>query len=224
MQCATRFAAARRRVAGRTGRPATGFTLLELLVVIVIVGIMVALASVSINVLGRDNQVEDQAKRLNAVIGQVREESEMQARDVGLFIERDGYLFMRYNYLAQSWYEISDDEMLAYHPLPKGLQNRLWLEGREVILKTHDENTKAATHALEDSSASSSGSAAAIGSNADAAATLQKDPRVPQIAILSSGDISPFELRIEREGTDFSWHLVGKPDNSVTVEATDAQK
>ncbi|HVY23823.1 MAG TPA: type II secretion system minor pseudopilin GspH [Steroidobacteraceae bacterium] len=220
MQCATRFAAARRRVAGRPGHSPSGFTLLELLVVIVIVGIMVALASVSINVLGRDNQVEDQAKRLNAVIGQVREESEMQARDVGLFIERDGYLFMRYNYLAQSWYEISDDEMLAYHPLPKGLQNRLWLEGREVILKSHDENTKAATHALEGSSAS----AAATGSNADAAATLQKDPRVPQIAILSSGDISPFELRIEREGTDFSWHLVAKADNSVTVEATDAQK
>ena len=214
---ATRFAATDKRVVIQPSRLQSGFTLMELLIVIVIVGVLIAMASVSINVLGRDNEIENQAKRLDAVINQVREESGMQARDVGLFIERDGYLFMRDNYQSQSWYEISDDDMLAYRQLPAGLQNHLWLEGREIILKTHDEDAQAAQHA-DDFSESSTSSASSNSSDA------QKDPRVPQIAILSSGDISPFELRIEREGTDFSWHLVGNPDSTVTVEPTNAKK
>jgi general secretion pathway protein H len=98
--------------------------------------------------------------------------------------------------------------------LPAGLQNRLWLEGREVILKTHAETMKDAKHSASESHS---------GTSQDSRGDLPKDARVPQIAILSSGDLSPFELRIEREGTDFSWHLVGKPDNSLTVEITDAQ-
>ncbi len=193
-----------------------GFTLLELLVVIVIIGIVVSMASLSINILGRDTQIEDQAKRLNAVIAQVREECEIQGRDIGLFIERDGYLFMRYNYQSQSWSEIDDDEMLAHRQLPEGLQQRLWLDDREVILKTHDENIEAMQHA----STSAADNSNATSNNG----VSQQDTRRPQIALLSSGDLSPFELRIEREGTDFSWHLVGKPDNTLTVEVTDAQK
>jgi len=108
-------------------RRLSGFTLLELLVVIVIIGIIISVASVSVNVLGRDNQIEDQAKRLNAVISQAREEAELQARDTGLYIERDGYLFMRYNYPTHTWNEIEDDELLKRRELPAGLQNRLWL-------------------------------------------------------------------------------------------------
>jgi len=191
----------------------SGFTLLELLVVIVIIGIIISVASVSVNVLGRDNEIEDQAKRLNAVISQAREEAEMQARDTGLYIERDGYLFMRYNYPARTWLEIEDDELLKRRELPAGLQNRLWLEGREVILKTHAESMKDVKQSAAEASSSSDSSQS----------NVVKDPRVPQVAILSSGDLSPFELRMEREGKDFSWHLVGKPDNSLTVEITDAQ-
>jgi len=194
--------------------PHSGFTLLELLVVIVIIGIIISVASVSVNVLGRDNEIEDQAKRLNAVISQAREEAEMQARDTGLYIERDGYLFMRYNYPTHTWNEIQDDELLKRRELPAGLQNRLWLEGREVILKTHAETMKDVKQSASESHSDSSSDSSE--------GNVVKDPRIPQIAILSSGDLSPFELRIEREGTDFSWHLVGKPDNSLTVEITDA--
>ena len=212
MNVRTRPAAHHMRVV--TPHYPAGFTLLELLVVIVIIGIITSVASVSVNVLGRDNQVEEQAKRLNAVISQVREESEMQARDIGLFIERDGYLFMRFDSRRQSWVEIDNDQLLARRELPGGLENRLWLEGREVILKTHDELTALNKHAATTSNLSAK----------DAATRQAKDSRVPQIAILSSGDLSPFELRMEREGTMFSWHLLGKPDNSLTVEMTDAPK
>jgi len=189
----------------------SGFTLIELLVVIVIIGIVLSIASLSMGVLGRDHEIEDQARRLYAVLGEVREESELQGKDLGLLIERDGYTFMRYDYSKNQWLILSGDELTDRRTLPAGLQLRLWLEGREVIIKSHAENQSLLANASSSGSSSAS-SAAALLSNPTA------DQVVPQVALLSSGEMSPFELRIEREGNDFSWKLTGKADNTLDIE------
>lgn len=204
-----------------------GFTLIELLVVLVIVGIILSIATLSIGVLGRDNSIEAQARRLEAVISQVREESELQGRDLGLFVERDGYVFRRYDYPSQSWQDVVDDSLLSYRELPPGLQTRLWLDGREIILKTHVENaalSRQTSSFASSSTASGASSISSYGSSSVSSKDAKKDPLAPQVYLLSSGDISPFELRIEREGNDFSWHLVAKADNTVTAEITNAAK
>ena len=190
-----------------------GFTLIELLVVMVIIGVIVSVASLSIGVLGRDNEVEDQTRRLYAVLTQVREESELQGRDLGLLVERNGYLFMRYDYASQHWQVLSNDELTAYRELPEGLQFRLWLEGREVILNSHDQN-----QALLARSSSSSSSSSVSAVSATNVVTV-KDDVVPQIAILSSGDLAPFDLRLARDGVEFSWRVVGKADNTLDIDS-----
>jgi general secretion pathway protein H len=187
-----------------------GFTLIEMLVVIVIVGIIVTMATLSVGVLGRDNEVEDQAKRLYAVLTEVREEAELQGRDLGLLVERDGYLFMRYDYALKQWQTFQDDELLDYRKLPEGLQFRLWLDGREVILKTHSDNQELMGNA--DSSSSSSGIV-----NSPTSTTISG--LRPQIAVLSSGDILPFELQLARDGNDFYWHVTGGADNTLKLES-----
>jgi general secretion pathway protein H len=199
----------------RSWRRASGFTLIELLVVIVIIGIILSVATLSIGVLGRDNESEDQAKRLNAVLGEVREEAELQGKDLGLLIERDGYLFMRFNYSSNTWQELTGDDLTDYRKLPDGLQMRLWLEGREVIVKSHNEN-----QLLLAQSSSSASSQSAVNGPLDNAAV---NTVVPQIALLSSGDLSPFELRIQREGSDFAWKLTGKADSTVDIAAVNPE-
>jgi hypothetical protein len=42
---------------------------------------------------------------------------------------------------------------------------------------------------------------------------------VPQIAILSSGDLAPFDLRLARDGVEFSWRVVGKADNTLDIDS-----
>ncbi|MGD9843254.1 MAG: type II secretion system minor pseudopilin GspH [Steroidobacteraceae bacterium] len=194
--------------------PHSGFTLIELLVVIVIVGIVLTMAGLSMGVLGRDNEIEDQAKRLQAVINQVREESELQGHDIGLLIEQNGYFFMRYDYATHHWQVMSNDELTAYRKLPDGLQFRLWLEGREVVVKTHEQNKELL--ARVSSSSSSSSSSAATDAN-----TALKDDVVPQVAILSSGELSPFELRLARDDGEFSWRLIGAADNTLSLDSGD---
>lgn len=192
-----------------------GFTLIELLVVIVIIGIILAVATISIGVLGRDTEVEDQTRRLYAVLTQAREEAELQGRDLGLLIEQDGYLFMRYDYPASRWQVLDNDELLTYRALPEGLQFRLWLDSREVILKPHADNQQSLDAAS--SSESSSASSNAPRGPTSMAANVDKGVR-PQIAILSSGDIVPFELRVARDDNPFFWRLLGGADNSLNLE------
>lgn len=203
-------------------RAHSGFTLIELLVVIVIIGIILSVATLSMGVLGRDNDIEDQAKRLKAVIEQVKEESELQGRDIGLLIEKDGYLFMRYDYTAQHWQLMNNDDMTDYRQLPEGLKMLLWLEDREIIINTHQENQELLARSSSSSSSSQS-STTDIGyqnnTTSNASTSSIKEDVTPQIMILSSGDISPFELRISRDQTDFSWRLIGSDNSTLTLDS-----
>lgn len=175
-------------------RPA-GFTLIEILVVIVILGVVIAVATVSVGVLGRDREVEDQARRLWAVMTQGREEAELQGRDLGLFLDDASYEFMMFDPKNTGWVVIQDDDLLARRELPEGVRMRLWLESREVVLKP----TRTPTEE-----------------------ELKK--RAPQIIMLASGEVMPYRLEIAREGTDTNWHVQSQPDNTIIVEAADATR
>ena len=62
-----------------TPRTARGFTLMEILVVIVVIGVIVSAATLSFGVLGKDREAEDQSRRFWAVL--VQECDELGAVD-----------------------------------------------------------------------------------------------------------------------------------------------
>ena len=171
-----------------------GFTLLELLVVLVVIGVMVSMAVLSFGVLGRDRQAEDESRRFWTVLKQAREESELQVEDLGIFVSTGAYEYLRFDPRKNEWQPIEGDELFAQRELPEGLRFRLRLESREVVLKPalpqrgdKDEN--------------------------------QKNP--PHVMVLSSGDVSPFELEIEREGQPALWRVTALADNDLRVEVKD---
>jgi general secretion pathway protein H len=113
---------------------AAGFTLLEVLVVVVIIGILTSMAVVSVNVLGGDHEMDEEARRLQAVLTQVREDAMLEGRDVGLRIDVRGYDFLHYDGRYERWELVSDDPLLRERTLPEGLTAALFLESRQVQL------------------------------------------------------------------------------------------
>jgi general secretion pathway protein H len=168
-----------------------GFTLLELLVVLVIIGVMVAMVTLSTNVLGQDSQVEEETRRFWAVLRQAREEAELQSIDLAVFVGSSEYEFLRFDTRHNEWRQVADDSLYAPRALPEGLRFRIWLEGREIVLKP----------GLPDRSKKDEN---------------QKWP--PQLTVLSSGDVAPFELHIERDDAPALWRMTSLVDGDLRVE------
>lgn len=174
-----------------------GFTLMELLVVMIVIGIIISVATLSMGVLGRDSEAEDQTRRFWALLQQAREESELQGLDTGVFISAQGYEFLHFIPRLGHWVPIENDRLFAARQLPEGLRYRMWLESREIELKP------------------------------DAVDREEKDAEnkwPPQIMVLSSGEIMPFELRIERDGAEAMWRVVAQPDNDLRIERRDGME
>jgi general secretion pathway protein H len=170
---------------------AGGFTLLELLVVLVIIGIMVAMVTLSTNVLGQDSQVEEETRRFWAVLRQAREEAELQSIDLAVFVGSSEYEFLRFDTRHNEWRQVVDDSLYAPRMLPEGLRFRIWLEGRELVLKP----------GLPDRSKKDEN---------------QKWP--PQLTVLSSGDVVPFELQLERDAAPALWRMTSQADGDLRIE------
>ena len=73
-----------------------GFTLIELLVVIVLLGIVTSFAVLSMGAGSAERKMEEEAKRLHALIKLVREESIIQAKEIAMEINKQEYFFLEY--------------------------------------------------------------------------------------------------------------------------------
>jgi general secretion pathway protein H len=179
-----RFAGGRRAWRARQ----RAFTLIEVLVVVVIVAIVASVMVLSINVLGRDTQVEDESRRLVALFTMIQEQAELENRDYGLRMEEEAYQFLRFDPRRGTWNAVDDDDLLRRRSLPDGVRPRLFVEAREVSLRPP---------------------------------TDRKLPWPPQVMILSSGDLTAFELKLLREDTGREATLLGEVDGTIEVKDTD---
>lgn len=126
---------------GRDGRVvraaagAAGFTLIEILVVVLIIGVVSAGILLAVSLTGRDRDLEREGARLYTLINYAREQAELQTREYGLLFQEDGYEFLSYDVQRGHWSTVPEDEVLAQRKLPAGLEVKLIVEAHPIVLR-----------------------------------------------------------------------------------------
>lgn len=177
-----------------------GFTLIEILVVLVIIGIIVGVALIRIGALGRSPAAKRAAEQLSALATLASQQAVMDGQQYGLLVNRHGYAF--YVFDGQFWQPVQDDTMFRPRQLGKDVIFQLHLEGEAVNLAKTDLTPADTSTAKADSADPGLGSSS--DSNANETGTTPGDNRnndqskqpKPQIALLSSGEITPFRILV----------------------------
>jgi len=190
-----------------------GFTLIEMMIVVFIIGIITAGVLLSVNLTGRDRDLEKESDRLLTLVNYVREQAEMQTRDYGIIVHDDGYQFVAYDARRGLWREVYEDDALHVRMLPGGLDFKLMVDARPVVLQSTGEIKKPDPKELEKKkktlddlknvtdAASLKEAAGTRKIGDDDSSKLSEAKKIkPQITIYANGDLSSFEITLEREG------------------------
>ncbi len=113
-------------------RRISGFTLVELLVVMLIIGLMTGVAVMSLSVTDHD-EAKLAAKRLTSVIRLAHEEAEMQGRNLALGFWLHGWQFYQLDQSGK-WHRLHSGGLMRPRRLPRDLRFSLQLQGLDVAL------------------------------------------------------------------------------------------
>jgi general secretion pathway protein H len=113
-----------------------GFTLLELLTVLLIIGIIVSFAGLSVGQ-HSSRTLQEEAERLHSLLRLASEEAVLQGHELALEFSREDYRFMILE--GDTWQPVEDDKLLRQRELPPNVELHLELEG--VPADFSDKNT-----------------------------------------------------------------------------------
>jgi general secretion pathway protein H len=187
-----------------------GFTLIEIMVVMLVIGIIMSLATLSIN-LNQSNILEDEIKRMRSLTSMASEEAIMQGEEMAVEMHSNGYQFLR---LMQSgeqweWTPVKEDKLFRPRCFPPGLDMKLELEGEPATLDSMScDFGRDVLDKKEDSE--------------DVSSKLEEENEneIPRIFLLSSGELTPFTVTLVWEdGSEYK--LSGELTGELELQAPD---
>jgi general secretion pathway protein H len=169
-----------------------GFTLVEILVVVVIMALVISVTVLSVGVTGHDNQLDQETRRIEGLLDLLHERAVLEGRDFGVRIEPTAYEFVVYDTIRDRWLKFDDDGQYRRRELPAGIFFQLQLDSQVVVLKAIDR-----TFATD------------------------VPPPPPQLAIAASGEGTPFKLTLTRESTQARATVDGDALGKISHESSD---
>ncbi|OUR61829.1 type II secretion system protein GspH [Colwellia sp. 39_35_sub15_T18] len=194
--------------------PATktkGFTLLEVLVVIALIGLIVSVVQFSFSGKRPEDTLKDVSFRFAGVFENAANYGLLNNVELGLFIKDNSYQFLGYD--GVKWSEIAQQEWLSVQELPEGVELTLTLDDlpiEEPILFDSAVFTEQSNEYL----------------SFDDIEAKKEQQITPQVYILSGGDITPFSLTfhfneqtaLSDDLADLAYRVTGIYSTPLTIE------
>ncbi|HHJ35274.1 MAG TPA: type II secretion system protein GspH [Gammaproteobacteria bacterium] len=182
--------------------PQHGFTLLELLVVVVIVAILFTYTTLAIRSDSPEDHIKKEAQRLERLFQLALEESILRGEEYAVEIYTDGYRFLKFT--NNQWLPVEGDKLLRERELPQNMEIDMRLEETEVVINLANDPKDQQSFSL------------------DSDKDENKSRAKPQIYLLSSGEITPeFDIRLYILGIETSYIVKGAFDGSISTELSD---
>src|SRR3990167_6982086 len=121
----------------RTGVRHAGFTLIELMVVLLLIGIISSFAVLSIKRDPWDVELQRELQRLTALVSAGSESAVLRSQELAIRFDEDRYTFMTLG--DKDWEPITDDRLFRERELPAGISLQLTIEDRELQLVGTDQ-------------------------------------------------------------------------------------
>jgi general secretion pathway protein H len=153
-----------------------GFTLIEVMVVVVIIGVLINFTVLSLRSHSPLDQLNEESQRLKSLIEIASEEALLRSSLIGVDISEAGYGFLR---LEEETWQPVDDTLLRNRELPQEVRISLTL-----VQPSGDD----------------------------------KEKRTPEIILLNSGEITPFDLKISSLLIDDYYRLSGDETGELILD------
>ncbi len=159
------------------GRPQSGFSLIELLVVVFIIGIIIGFATLSLGGRALDDRLQEEARRLERIFSLAAEESLLSGQQIGWLYADGGYRFLVLG--PDAWLPYGDGSPLRPRTLPEPIQLDVLVE--DLPLPSNPERA------------------------------------TPQVVFLSSGELTPFEVRVTAPAVAAKFVLQGIVTGAISA-------
>ncbi|WP_412486526.1 type II secretion system minor pseudopilin GspH [Shewanella chilikensis] len=155
-------------------RRSLGFTLLEVMLVVLLMGLAATAVTMTMGDSGPKQQLTREAQRFMAATETVLDETVLSGQFIGVVVDKDKYHFVLFK--ENKWQPLEQDRLLAEKQLPEGITLSVELEGLPLVQEDEEQDSWFDEPFIEESDADK-----------------KKFPE-PQIMLLPSGEMTAFEL------------------------------